>query len=214
MIQVVNYQFKLPECCTAINTTSRSTDFGKGLSPFFLGPVDLYDGYVSQNMENGWQFSKVYGHLDHLDENDNPTPAYFEWAKKGWADTYAHRYPMGKGVKPLYSYWAGEKLDYVAARKKIYIPLYTNAVKKTKAFEQLWELYRDCVFNSIETLYLVDFDAHNLDPSSVHNRIPGGGFDYWKLWNNPHIKVGHAYVLAMLLDEMIGGNDDLAVDEH
>ena len=37
---------------------------------------------------------------------------------------------------------------------------------------------------------LLDFDSHNLSY----------GIDYWALWNNPNIKVGHAYVLAMMLE--------------
>lgn len=29
------------------------------LSPFFLGPVALYDGHVAKNVENAWQYSKA-----------------------------------------------------------------------------------------------------------------------------------------------------------
>lgn len=29
------------------------------LSPFFLGPVSLYDGHVAKNVENAWQYAKV-----------------------------------------------------------------------------------------------------------------------------------------------------------
>jgi len=42
-----------------INTTS-SAGWSRDLSPFIIGPCDLYGGHVFQNMENGWQFSKVY----------------------------------------------------------------------------------------------------------------------------------------------------------
>jgi hypothetical protein len=56
MIKVINYQFKIPDGANVINTTSRSKDFGRGLSPFLVGPCNLYDGYVSKNAENGWQF--------------------------------------------------------------------------------------------------------------------------------------------------------------
>lgn len=38
-----------------INTTSHSNNFSKGLSPFNLGPVFLYNGYQSRNVENAWQ---------------------------------------------------------------------------------------------------------------------------------------------------------------
>ena len=32
----------------------------QGLSPFFLGPIPMYGGLEAKNMENAWQFSKVY----------------------------------------------------------------------------------------------------------------------------------------------------------
>jgi len=188
-IHVINPSYTLPPSAIVVNTTSRSTDWGKGLSPFFVGPIDLYDGFKSLNMENAWQFSKVYGHLDHIDDNDEPTPSYFAWAEKGWNSARAYRYPMGKGVKPMFSYWDGEKLDYVEARKRIYLPLYAKAVVKTQAWQSLKNL---AAFAT--PIYLWDFDAHNL---------PAGTFNYWDLWNNPEIKVGHAYVLAMMLEGII-----------
>lgn len=191
MIQVINFKFKLPEDACIVNTTSRSDNWSSLLSPFYLGPIKLYGNYISQNVENGWQFSKCYQELGHLDENDNPTARYFEWAQKGWNDKWAHRYPAGRGIKPKFSYWDGEKLDYVSARKKIYIPAYTEAVKNTEAFKTLSKLYIEDGFNvQDKTLYLLDFDAHNLPT----------GYDYQSLFDNPSIKVGHAYVLAMMLE--------------
>jgi hypothetical protein len=189
MIYVINPKFKIPSTAIVVNTTSRSFDWGKGLSPFFVGPIDLYDDFKSINMENAWQFSKCYGHLDHLDENEMPTASYFTWAQAGWNSIKAYRYPMGKGILPICSYWDGIKLDYIEARKKIYLPLYAKAVQKTFAWSKLKKLYE-----SEPLIYLWDFDAHNLPP---------GTFDYWDLWNNPQIKVGHAYVLAMMLEGII-----------
>jgi hypothetical protein len=44
-----------------VNTTSKAeNDWQRDLSPFHLGPCELYDGHVSKNMENAWQYSKVY----------------------------------------------------------------------------------------------------------------------------------------------------------
>ena len=195
MIKIVKPNYKLPEYCNVVNTTSRSDNWSKGLSPFHLGPVDLYDGYKSFNVENAWQYSKVY--YNHVDKNDDPAPEYFEWAQKGWKRTQADRYPMGKGVMPLYSWWDGKKYSYIEARKQIYIPLYSKAVKDTFAFKKLKELYVDCYFNQCEILYLIDFDAHNLPAEYDYD------CKFEKLWNNPEIKVGHAYVLAMMLSDYI-----------
>lgn len=184
MIYVINFNHKTPEGATVINTTSRSDTWSKSLSPFFCGPVDLYSQYKSLNVENAWQFSKVYEY--YLEADGSVGERYFKWAQDGWNDSRAHRYPMGKGIAPLYSYWDGKRLSYVEARKEIYIPLYSGAVAKTHAFEKLKKIYEDK-----KELYLQDFDAHNLTP---------GTFQYQDLWNNPKIKVGHAYVLAMMLE--------------
>lgn len=188
MIKVINFKYKFPEGANVVNTTSHSTNWSRSLSPFFCGPIDLYQGYTSVNIENAWQYSKVYGY--YLEDDDSVGERYFKWAKEGWLKTKADRYPMGRDAKPLYSYWNGEKLDYVTARHKIYIPLYSSAVKKTNAFSVLQKEYEKCERNN-QTLYLQDFDAHNLKRSL---------FEYEDLWNNSKIKVGHAYVLAMLLE--------------
>lgn len=166
-----------------INTTSKSKNWSQKLSPFFLGPVSLYDNHVAQNVENAWQFSKVYE--VHTDQNNEPTNEYYDWAKKGWSETFAHRYPMGKGQIPLYSLWKGQKLDYIEARKQIYAPVYAKAVVKTDAFQKLLDLHL-----SGDSYVLLDFD----------------GYDYLKenkslkqVSNDPSKKMGHAFVLAMLL---------------
>lgn len=175
---------KVPDEVYLVETTSRSKNWSKGLSPFICGPCELYDGHTSLNMENAWQFSKVYA--DHVDANDNPTPAYFEWAKVGWADAYAHRYPMGKGKKPLYSWWAGEKLGYVEARKRIYAPLYAESVVRGSAFKKLKELYDNGL-----NIWLRDFDGYNFREL---------GMTYQEVIDNPDRKMGHAFVLAMILE--------------
>ena len=139
-VQVIGFrEMKNAEGKIIINTTSKSTNWSKGLSPFYLGSVELYGGHVAKNVENAWQFSKVYP--EYADEEQNPTDEYFKWAKEGWTDSYAHRYPMGKGKIPLYSYWEGHKLTYIEARRAIYAPIYAKAVVNTPAFEQLLDLY-------------------------------------------------------------------------
>ena len=179
------------KCDTSyINTTSRSNNWSKGLSPFFLGPIPLYGNREAKNMENAWQFAKVY--QGHVDTEGNLLPSYWEWAEAGWANKKAHRYPMPKGIKPLYSLWDGEKLGYVEARKCIYIPLYANAVLKTEAFTHLKQTYE--AFGEI-TLW--DFDGYD---------YLNMGITLKQVANDPNRKMGHAFVLAMLLD---GFYDDI-----
>ena len=47
-----------------------------------MGPVELPDGSISKNVENAWQYSKVY--REYLDDNGDPSKEYFIWAKEGF----------------------------------------------------------------------------------------------------------------------------------
>lgn len=160
----------------AIDTTSRSKTWSRELSPFYLGPVKLWGKHISQNVENGWQFSKVY--------EGQTGREWLKWAKAGWASKRAERYPMGKGSKPLFLFWDGEKLPYIEARKKVYCPLYANAVEKTEAYDKLKELFK------YGDLHLRDFDGYN------HYEL---GMSFEDVLNCETRKSGHAFVLAMML---------------
>ena len=188
MIYVVRYKARVPEGSITIDSTSRSFGWDRGLSPFFVGPVDLCNGFVSKNFENAWQFSKVY--KQHVGEDGNPTDEYWKWAKAGWSDTWAHRYPMGRGAIPEYSQWLGEKLGYIAARKRIYIPVYSTAVQKTKAYNKLMEEAKQAEDQG-KDLYIRDFDGYN-------NKELGMSYD--DVINCESRKMGHGFVLAMLLE--------------
>lgn len=167
-----------------IDTTSRSGQWA-GLSPFNLGPCQLYGKFTSQNMENAWQYSKVYKR--HTDEKNNPTEQYWDWAVAGWNSLKPHRYPMGKGAVPEYSLWNDEKLGYIDARKKIYAPLYAQAVQQTPSWRRLKETYE-----SEDLIILRDFDGYD------HEKLE---LTLTDVLNNPSKKMGHAFVLAMLLQK-------------
>jgi hypothetical protein len=167
-----------------INTTSRATKWSRKLSPFLLGPVTLYDDYEAQNVENGWQYSKLYA--EYADGKGEPTADYWKWAEQGWAQSVARRYPMGKGKKPLCSLWKGEKLTYIEARKKIYIPMYAEAVKDTETFKHLKNAYM-----TLGDITLWDFDGYDFRAMKRN---------YDDVINDPEKKVGHSFVLAMLLE--------------
>lgn len=174
------------EGAVIVNTCSNSdTNWQRDLSPFILGPCPLYDGRVAQTMENAWQYAKVYPKF--LDENGDPTEAYWEWAEEGWKNPRAVRFPMGKGAVPSYSFWEGQKLAYIDARKVIYAPLYAEAVQKTEGFKKLKGLYQN-----EKRLILRDWDGHD------HDKL---GLSLTEVLNNPKRIMGHAFVLKMLLIE-------------
>ena len=190
-----------------IDCTANNTDpvMREGLSPFYLGPVECYDGLVSQTFERAWQCAKVYPWT--LGADGNPNASYFAWrdemwAMKGFGDKMSIRFPVGKKNvgKCRYSWWKvdGEfqPLDYIPARKAIYIPLYAKAVVKTEAFRRLVEL-RD----SGKNLMLIDFDGYN--PWHPHY----GFTSYNDVIHCSLLKMGHCFVLAMLLDGVIRVED-------
>jgi hypothetical protein len=183
-VEAYKNRFKLPEDSIIIDTTSRSTTWSRGLSPFILDGGYLYSGYYSKSVENAWQASKVYSKF--VDENNDPTSEYFEWAKKIWRSSYAQRYPMGRNIKPEYLYWNGKKLTYIEARKKIYIPLYSRSVVKSDAFNKLLNIYT----NTDKDIYLVDFDGYN------HKKLKMSLVD---VANSEPRKMGHAFVVYDLL---------------
>lgn len=149
-----------------------------------MGPVDLYGEHISKNVENAWQYSKVY--IQHTDSDGYPSQTYFAWAENGWSFSRANRYPMGKGAKPLYSWWDGQILSYLEARRIIYAPLYYKAVRKTPAFKRLTEQYA-----REGELWLWDFDGYD------HHAL---NMNYKDVLNCETKKMGHAFVLAMMLD--------------
>jgi hypothetical protein len=94
---------------------------------------------------------------------------------------------LGRRV-PKFSFWEGEKLGYIEARKRIYVPLYAKAVVNTKAFQTLLALYREK-----GEVVLWDFDGYD------HIKM---GKTIREVLNDPSRPMGHAFVLAYLLESL------------
>lgn len=182
-VRVVQMRQKVSEGIVVNACSNTAVGWQKDLSPFLIGPCNIPGGYTSLNMENAWQFSKVY--KKHLDENGDPSHDWWSWSTKGWSDSKAHRYPMGRGAVPEYSYWNGKKLGYIDARKHIYAPLYKAAVEKTEGYQHLKELYK-----TSDQLVIRDFDGYDYLKK---------GMTLTEVLNEPKKKMGHAFVLAMML---------------
>jgi hypothetical protein len=174
---------KDPKDKKAINVTSCSTDFGKALSPMILGPVNIPNRGIAKKVENAWQYSKVYS--NHIDKDGNPTTQWYLWSKKGYMANRGERYPMGKGSVPEYSFWNGEKLDYLTAREKIYIPIYTEAARCTWAYKNLLDIYK-----TKGEVLLWDFDGY--DYITMNKTLEDCVKD-------PSRPLGHSFVLALML---------------
>jgi hypothetical protein len=155
------------------------------LSPMLLGPVPLYAGMWSRTMENAWQYAKMYRQF-----GPPPADSYWEWANAGWSSPAAIRYPMGRGAVPLYSLWAGQQLDYITARKRIYIPLYVQAVR----MHQYALLMHLTTLAPMQDITLIDFDAYD------HRAL---GYSWDDVISDPERKMGHGFVLAMMCEGVL-----------
>ena len=202
-VMVLSKRDKCPEGYTLIDCTSRNDDpvYRLGLSPFYLSDIPCYDGLISKNLENAWQYSKVYP--DMIDADGNPTKDYFSWRDNGFAKSWADRYPKGRGAVPSYSYWKLSddyvKLGYIDARKYIYIPLYAAAAFKTEGYKRL----KDLELEKDGRIALADFDGYNY---LKH------GMSMKDVVNDETRKMGHGFVLVMMLEEYLTLEDDKLVD--
>jgi len=140
---------------TPIICLTAKTEYGS------LSPYDLWDEDEDGKkcMENIWQFSKVYRHVpkskqkenrwsdkviwEHPEEvhwRDNElTPEYWAWREKGMRCPYPVRYPVGFASRSdcLFSMWEDKRLNYISARKAIYLPLYLKLVVAKPQFDEL-----------------------------------------------------------------------------
>lgn len=129
----------------------------------------------------------------HTDEKGDPSIEWIKWARKGFRNPRAFRYPMKKGAIPEYSYWDGEKLGYIEARKKIYIPIYKHGIKthRREAFDKLCKLYEEH-----RRLVLWDYDGYD------RKRF---GLTSEQVVDCDVLTMGHAFVIEQLLLEHFGG---------
>ena len=185
MIYAVSFKHKIPEGVLSMDVTSRSNTWGRHFSPFNLGPVDLYDGYVSKNIENAFQYSRVYAEYSTVDEL--PAAHYWEWAKAGWDNSKPNKYPLGAWNRHLYHWWDGKKINGVEAQNQIFLPLYKKAVIETPAFKKL----KDFHLNSKKDIYLIDFEGYD-------HRFLEKTWD--QVVSNPDMPVGQAFALCMILE--------------
>lgn len=180
----ISYQDKLPLGYIEVNCTSRSEDKWKNLSPFKKYKIKVYGDLYAQNVENLWQFSKVYS--EFLDDKNNIKPEFYHWQQTGFNSSFAHRYPMGKGRKPEFLLWEnGLRLDYVEARNQVYFPKYKEFAYSTETFNELKALYK-----SGQNIAIRDFDVYRFDLLNM---------SFEDVKNCSTRKCGHGFVLYEML---------------
>ncbi len=206
-----------------IDVTSCNKDkkFVSEISPLYIGPVVSSDGLLAKTFENLWQYGKVYPKIYDanrkivlgVDEDDNPTPEFYEWRKRFYQlnRKKGDRHPAlpssirHRDCKYMVYFNENkelEKLDYVTSRKKIYIPEYAKLIVNTDSFKEIKKLYEKG-----EKIALCDFDAWNYYGPNLDQDTT-----IVDVVNNPSYKVGHGYVIKMLLQGDIEVKDGIVID--
>lgn len=192
----------------------------KDLSPFFLGPIEKDNEIVSTNVENYWQFHKVWEtvdkqnqkksgwkwakerHVELIDGEYKVLPDYWKWREKGLMFEKAVRRPNGRNI-PLFSLFEGERLDLIESRKRIYIPAYKNLLRKHPTYLLLLNKLRNG-----EKLIIIDLDGPRLDLHPEGRDVDIDKLNEWigkeKYDDGRYFPYGHGYVVAMSLLEDLG----------
>jgi hypothetical protein len=213
---------------TPILCLTKSSPFGD------IGPYVLADDQ-GRIMENIWQFSKVYTNVPAVKlfesrynkkviwqhpaeihvEADEPNAKYWAWRQKGMTAIYPIRYPVGFSNRQncLYALkenpdgTISEPMDYVQARKSIYVPVYCSMVKTHPKFIDLKKRAE-----SGEKLLIIEVDGPHQEsmeyykqtygvPNSfiIKNTIGVTEHSMQIMLNDPKHPFGHGYCLAMAL---------------
>ena len=142
-----------------------------------LGPYELKNE-SGQIMENIWQASKVYPKVPsvcerysrynptiiwkhpaekHVNDDGTLSEEYKKWRHQLFNNPYAVRYPVGFHNRHTCIYSLkeldGHKLDYIEARKQIYLPTYIELVKQHPLFKELRKLLET------ENLLIIEVDG-------------------------------------------------------
>lgn len=203
---------------------------------YALSPYVLKDAN-GRFMENLWQFTKCYKTIPktkvkhskvlqwdhdeetHMDENDNVNDAYLAWREKGMNCKYPLRYPVGYEHRNQCKYALAEnengtinyeKLDYIQGRKKIYVPIYIDLVRKEPLFHKLKKKLSEG-----KNLLIIEVDGpHSESLEYYKNKYGVNDFfieENTMFVNDENINImlndekhpfGHGYCLAMALFDM------------
>ena len=188
-LKICGFKDKVPEDAVVLNTTSRSKDWARQFSPFLCqGPIELY-GLTAHNVENFFQFGKVYE--EHLDKPQE----WLRWRAAGFADKKPWRYPMSKGRKPLFAYVNKElgRLGYIDGRKLVYLPAYLQKLDRycQEPIGRLMKMAEE------QDVWLWDFDGYDSDEP------------FETLLNNEKKNLGHAFLVRQYCYDLMRGTDEL-----
>jgi len=202
MIDVCGPKESLPEGTLKLAVASHAPSLNpKGwldlwrLSPFSIvgGGVRVpgLAGVTSKTMENAWQFLKIWDLEEGWDS---------EMAAAAFESDCAMRFPRGRGKKAVGHYWGetGEILDYVDARKRIYLPAYCQLLDQPDRRELICRL-RDAA--DAQPIAIWDYDSYSISDLGLHS-FP----DTLTCTSRPF---AHAFIVAMAVNDQLQLLEDM-----
>jgi hypothetical protein len=204
-------------------TSINKSGLGSQLSPFCLRDEQ------NHIMENIWQFSKLYSSVPKVsatasntwswkaeihDMNGEIQPNYWKWREAGMNHPDPVRSPVPKEYRGRClcsiveaSDGAIERLDYMQARKRIYIPTYVRLARRTLDYDVLVEMLAQGY-----NLQILDFDGPTREDHSPYDAMIAGEYGedgvgslaidtrvLEELLQDTMHPFGHGYVLAGML---------------
>lgn len=210
---------------TPIIVLTKSSPYGS------IGPYALKDKH-GRIMENIWQFSKVYVSVPqthekfsrwdntviwqhpaerHINEDGSLTKEYWRWRQKGFKCQYAVRYPVGMKHRKTCQYLlkdnSDEKLTYIEARKRLYLPVYVHLARQQPQYYELLQR-----LSQGENLLIIEVDGPHEECLPYYKKYYKVGDDFIVnstisvtkenmeiMMNDTSYPFGHGYCLAMAL---------------
>ncbi len=175
-----------------INVGPGSRGDYKQLMPCNLGPIPLRfksdkTSADVKNVENIWEFSKVFP--KDIGTDEKPTPPWFEARLKGWANPKGYqraRKKVSDDIKPVFFWWGkDEKLKFLEARARIFCRVYDSMAVRTLAYRKLVEILKAGTNVQILGLNAYDYVEE--------------GRSLYECIMDPNRAFGHEFVLAGLL---------------
>jgi hypothetical protein len=201
-----------------INITTASREWGRALSPMFVGPVEIpgvEPSVTAVNIESAWQYSKVYWEVQdgrgrihrHIDSPEilNPTAAWWSFARAGWGEQrFLESHPEFKQYKGILRH----PVSRLPKAKEKCAPAFVwwngRRISYIEGRREVYgKLYSEMIvkadaFKRLKGLYdegrniaLFDFDGTD---------HVGLGRSYEDLINDPGRPFGHGLLLCMLLE--------------
>lgn len=153
---------------------------------------------------NKWTIWRKNGYKLLKNNKGVRTPPDVAKLKKTWKNACKAKYNSDeeKAVciklanwTPSGLWWEGECLDYITARKRVYVPIYANLIRENEAFKAIKALV-----NKGENVMILDLDGPPLFLFPLGMEI---NMENCKtMINNPSYLFGHGYVVAALLADL------------